>query len=809
VEHGAASISGIVIDPFTQQPLANALVGVNGSLVSTLTDGTGHFTLNNVPSGNVSVMVTLPNYGVGKISLAISPNDSITLTDPIQLNALARPPNFGGVLPRAATVASVIDRGVSSKGGGLTLEQAKAVINDTIIAVGGIEFGVMVEAGNQLNPKMEGPGELSLTHEGVGRQPEAMILGDVYTVKDLFFMLKALFSFPLGLTMGEVISGFQRSVDEAWANPGEPGSAMAIVLFNEGNTLSSSPPIITADTRFNRFQLFLLTSSFLVYHRASLEQSTEDVLKAHGVDYESMLPPQKVSKASDASQTRMVPSASDPKPSPAVGDLTAKQTFAKVWRTLGANMIVQAQHAAFEGAKIAMLAQIFIGLTIGITGGRLGMAAAVLDVAAAAVMGATATLVFMTVIGWYIGVVAASFEPEPSGNVESYLDQNGNFVIRFSRSESENNAASQPVDSKLKRDYAYHLYRFQNSSDTVWATGEYMPLEAVDDMKDPNNKKKLPTGRKKFVVPRCLLRAGANHFRIVTFQYYHNSQTDLVEGLEIYDTNMDGSLSRDEFLKGGLGDNLTFVLMDRNHDEKLDATEFKSNPVPMDMEIKPVIPQAPFLRSFGWVKASPTQYQQGLSTASDEVKAKLEAQHRGVRPNISILNQDEFKLSLPDREFVSSNSAAFALVDEPDKVAFSRAKELALLPDAEAKTRINAEAPELARQLYQKHLNVTPTPQQVELVKKVMEVALEGYGMRTQFTTLSQEAAQLNRAVASVKAGTAPPEGIEVNLSLRYDGSCTIPKEVETVKVTSQNVSEIEYQIQNPTKAFNEGPFVP
>jgi hypothetical protein len=245
--------------------------------------------------------------------------------------------------------------------------------------------------------------------------------------------------------------------------------------------------------------------------------------------------------------------------------------------------------------------------------------------------------------------------------------------------------------------------------------------------------------------------------------------------------------------------------MDRNHDEKLDATEFKSNPVPMDMEIKPVIPQAPFLRSFGWVKASPTQYQQGLSTASDEVKAKLEAQHRGVRPNISILNQDEFKLSLPDREFVSSNSAAFALVDEPDKVAFSRAKELALLPDAEAKTRINAEAPELARQLYQKHLNVTPTPQQVELVKKVMEVALEGYGMRTQFTTLSQEAAQLNRAVASVKAGTAPPEGIEVNLSLRYDGSCTIPKEVETVKVTSQNVSEIEYQIQNPTKAFNEG----
>ena len=37
-------------------------------------------------------MITLQNYDVRKISLSAGPNESIVLTDPILLNALARPP---------------------------------------------------------------------------------------------------------------------------------------------------------------------------------------------------------------------------------------------------------------------------------------------------------------------------------------------------------------------------------------------------------------------------------------------------------------------------------------------------------------------------------------------------------------------------------------------------------------------------------------------------------------------------------------------------------------------------------------------
>ena len=47
----------------------------------------------------------------------------------------------------------------------MTPEQAKAVIIDTMIAVGGNEVGMLDEGRNQLNPKVTGTGLFSLTHE--------------------------------------------------------------------------------------------------------------------------------------------------------------------------------------------------------------------------------------------------------------------------------------------------------------------------------------------------------------------------------------------------------------------------------------------------------------------------------------------------------------------------------------------------------------------------------------------------------------------------------------------------------------------
>ena len=83
--------------------------------------------------------------------------------------------------------------------------------------------------------------------------------------------------------MGDLIAGFQQAVDKAWADPNHPESAMAIILFNEGTTLMAQKPVITLETRLNRFQGFLLFSSFLVHNAGVLDWAAEELLKARGI----------------------------------------------------------------------------------------------------------------------------------------------------------------------------------------------------------------------------------------------------------------------------------------------------------------------------------------------------------------------------------------------------------------------------------------------------------------------------------------------------------------------------------------------
>ena len=428
-------------------------------------------------------------------------------------------------MPRAATIVSVLDRGVSIKGAGLTFEQAKAVINDTMIAVGGTEAGVLDEAGNQLNPKVEGAGALSLTQEGVEGHSKALMLGDTYTLRDFVDALKGAFRFPLGLEIGHVVQGFQAAVDEAWAKPNDPGSAMAIVLFNEGVTLSSMPPIITPDTRFNRFQVFLLVSSFLVFNQSTLEPSIEGILRANGIDYESLLPPPKFSQCSSrepesSCRCRADRETSGPVlqpcgplsgglvlPTPAYADnpcgetsplckledLTAKKTFSKAWRMIGANAIAEAAGGALFAAGLTFLQQSVMSYVMASSGGRFGTAIAVLNLAAASVQGFVAVLTYKLVIGWYLALVAASFEPPPAEGRDNYIDNNGNFVINFDLSPEHKRIASLPDSGKLKRNFAYHLYRFPNCAAPVDASNsEYMPLKAEPDYGHSDNKKGPP-----------------------------------------------------------------------------------------------------------------------------------------------------------------------------------------------------------------------------------------------------------------------------------------------------------------------------
>src|SRR6185295_18248542 len=112
IEKGAATITGVVIDPFTQQPIAGARVAIEGTNIFVLTDSQGRFTLTDVPTGTVSLVVAIQHYELRRLSMAVGPNDNVVVPDNIKLNALARPPRLAGSLPRATTVASVLDRGI-------------------------------------------------------------------------------------------------------------------------------------------------------------------------------------------------------------------------------------------------------------------------------------------------------------------------------------------------------------------------------------------------------------------------------------------------------------------------------------------------------------------------------------------------------------------------------------------------------------------------------------------------------------------------------------------------------------------------
>ncbi|MCX6830736.1 MAG: carboxypeptidase regulatory-like domain-containing protein, partial [candidate division Zixibacteria bacterium] len=62
-----ASLTGYVFDKFTDQPLANALVAVQGTGLQAFTDSTGHFQFASLEGGIYDLEATLGNYYPGHV----------------------------------------------------------------------------------------------------------------------------------------------------------------------------------------------------------------------------------------------------------------------------------------------------------------------------------------------------------------------------------------------------------------------------------------------------------------------------------------------------------------------------------------------------------------------------------------------------------------------------------------------------------------------------------------------------------------------------------------------------------------------
>lgn len=285
VLQSASRIDGVLIDAFTQQPVVGARVGVNGTFLVDHTDNDGHFSIDGLTVGKHNLVITAQNYEVVNFELALDDNVPLDLGE-IEVNALARPFQPGGSIPRGATVASVLDRGIATQDMDLSLEQAKALIIDALIALPGNEFGVYDEAGNQLNPGTSGSGGFSLTPQGVSQHASALLQGDVHTLEDILDALHGSFAWIFGenFTKRALLSALQSAVRRAWANPGDPYNALPIMVFNDGRTLSTTPPEIGFATPLNNFQAYLLIMSFMIRYAPTLDHAFGQLYELNGLE---------------------------------------------------------------------------------------------------------------------------------------------------------------------------------------------------------------------------------------------------------------------------------------------------------------------------------------------------------------------------------------------------------------------------------------------------------------------------------------------------------------------------------------------
>jgi|GEM_PF-1539779 len=285
VLQAGSSVHGVLIDEFTQQALQGARIVANGTPVIGLADDDGKFLLEGIAPGTHALVITLRDYEVVKVDVDLDKNQAVDLGT-IGMKALARPFVPGGSLPRSATVGSVIDRGASSHDLDITLDQAKALVLDTLLSIPGQEYGALDEAGNQLNPNLIGGGMISLTPTGVEQHALAVLEGQTYTLAEFIESILQCFNWIFGgtLTPRSVLYVMQTAADRAWANPADPFSAIPLMAFNQGGTvLTPEAPVLTMSTRINHLQGFLLTSSFLVHFAPILDLAFEELYKNNGL----------------------------------------------------------------------------------------------------------------------------------------------------------------------------------------------------------------------------------------------------------------------------------------------------------------------------------------------------------------------------------------------------------------------------------------------------------------------------------------------------------------------------------------------
>ena len=260
VLQGVSKVSGTLVDAGSASPISGATVLLQGTVLTATSGADGTFTLQNVPAGTQTLMVNASNYALSSTSINVAANATLNVGT-IKLN----PTVFDPAATPSVSLMSLLGRNIGTLTGAISTADAKSAIIDAITLVGGTEMGVLDAYGNQLNPKIAGVGKLSLQNNGANLYAQRMASGETISLMQLLYEMSFAFHWsgtpPTYLQMQNAL---QTLVNQAWADPYNANSAVLILLFNQGRSLTPDPPTLAADTRLNKFQAYIAISGLMM-----------------------------------------------------------------------------------------------------------------------------------------------------------------------------------------------------------------------------------------------------------------------------------------------------------------------------------------------------------------------------------------------------------------------------------------------------------------------------------------------------------------------------------------------------------------
>ncbi len=478
VTRGTTSVSGRVVDADTTIPIPSAIVSIQGTGLSTPTDASGQFALAGVPSGSQVVLVNAANHELLQV-----PVHARTGTATAIGTLTTRSTVFNPLAPSSVSQQSVMGRGLADTSGRITERDARQLVTDTWLLVGGQDAGVMDEYGNQLSDTVTGQGMISLTPHGVRALAEKVRRGDTTPLIEILYGFSYGFQWsttPPGTgtpsvadppTLPEWLARLQALVNEAWADPLNHDSMFAQLVFNKGRTLSPDAPILSFSTRLSALQTNLLVMSYFLYALDPQGNGTGGGPDPADLSVDSADDERRGPHAGAAGpwETWAIVSAPAGQVSP-----TGRSVPRQFWRKYFA------QASSYPYAEAANVIGANIAATTGICafGGLLGtvLGAEVVNVG----VGQLADLLVQFVVT--MNLMATVPSPPTPLTAETLLNGDGRPSVRvtFKRSTHDTNALA-AVNAQQSVFYVYTLYRYDTSpyNPTTGVRAEDVPRTMV------------------------------------------------------------------------------------------------------------------------------------------------------------------------------------------------------------------------------------------------------------------------------------------------------------------------------------------